>query len=1191
MMKFYEIHQIRDISYILLESKRKRDTDSDLNEEEISWNFSLFIAQLLSKSIPVLQLNKYILQNEIDDYNSKYSKKLTIDKLKEKQWVRFIFDEVEVPHSFFWFCKDINNINDLEQKYQKYFDEVYFIGFLYRKYGYDDSRKLKISEKNFYDIYNRFKTLYPKIPNVPTLLEKIKFEYKDDSFFYQPFYFQHVSNGKIAANLWMLLNEDDLSKKIKKWLLLLNQFYISSFAKFLSSDQIVLYSENIIQLLFQEEDLLYNKSEFKKWETDSHHLGHFNIDIFFQKNISFFSIPESDNIFLLWCSLEKHNYCIDIYSQECRKQYDKVLMSLLNMDDSKEYIKKILDEGHKYPYLFFSTLFHLKRNRPSDLLWFLTEEKYGIIIHISFIESCIEKLLEPNKNILESSIINLIEESTRIFIKNNFNTHSFNYIVFSRLLMLISKYNLLNDRRSNVLRIKNDIYNFHKELLLKSATSFLGKFDFQQLIDCFNEERNCIFTNNSGIKIPEFNYLFNLLEISVLQNNKTFSMLVTEEIKKLYKFNILDSTKLFLTSEYKEIESFNWCSFVNILIDKKEIDSFCNQTLDSYILPGTLDINEFDLNHTNADKYKLLLKVLCLVYQHSKYKDKIENIIMNYLPHCFVDDIKSKSINIFSSLYESSYTDNSNTSLFPFLLDCVNSFSKDNQDIFLGFILSNADFTLLFKAYNLIKFETGHIQIENFVKEKDFSSKIDEIYTVPDFINVVTEVTNSRLSKRFETILFEELQKVINDKAKEGYISEYTYQAELLKLFHLYKEKEINQLKDYKFPFDDVTQRYKEYQKLIESEKQFYLACIDMQNENYKDSYSKFEILTKNHPDVFKYKYYKLYIQSYIISDDEELKKLLKLVSEYLEKDNSEKELLLFVKLRIYLLQNDIDAALYFYNTLNLEIRGDIDFAYLIIKSLLENDNFSAAFHIFNEIKPEFYDTKEYKELRKLLPTEKRIAEFHNQYTQILCLDDEKRFSVLPDSINKHEYDLGKYFLNEIKHALNKTLKKIDLVEKISENQLSEDNISDLLELEINGRLSMIGYKLENQDRSGKSGTGKRAGEIDLEINLEDFSIIIEAVRYSSGSTKRKEHIEKTFNYDPSKRYIYNLIYFDSNKDFNSSWNKVLQEIKNANYPSGYELIASEEINSNNNGIKMAMSTHNNKLTYYHIMANFFYTK
>jgi len=1197
MMDFYKIQKLQDNALKLLGNKIRKNIEDKDKEEELDWNYSLFVAHILSKSELVLQLNKQTLQQEINNYNNKFSKSIAIESLQSKQWIRFIFDEIEIPSNLFWFCKDIHAISDLDKKYQEYFDEIYFIGLLYNKYGYDDLRNFKISINDFLNIYDKFKILYPKIPNKTELIKQFKFTNSGNDYFYQPSNFHKSFSSKIAANLWMLLDNPDIIIKSKKWLLLLKQFYLGNFTNHLSSNQFQLYSENILKLLFQEEDLFYNsKIELKKIVTDFHSSSHSNIDIFFQDTITDFSFPEKVDLFLLWCFLKKFlkNFDCDSYflGQECRIQYYKILTSLLDIEDSKKYIKQIFDNGKKSPYLFFAIIFYLTNNRPSEMLWFIDEKEYGIILYIDFIEACITKLEQDNK-IVETGIINLIKESARIFIHSNLNQKSFDYTLLSRLLMWLPRYSLHNDRRLSILQIKKDIYNFHIELILKNIDLCCKEFEIAKLINNFYEEKDYIFPNNHNINISHFIYFFNLLEIVKLKNNPDFKNTIVEEIKKLYKTNVLESKSLFLTSEYKEIESFDWSFVINSLIDKTELENFCKQTIDFYIVAEKSESEEFHTNHTNADRYKLLLKILCLAYQKSNsiYRTKIEKSIIDFLSYCFIDNIESKKINIFSSLYESSYTEIASTSLFPLLVECINSFSEENQKNFMNLLLTNADFTLLFKAYNLIKFEIGHKQIENFIKNKNFSSKIDEIYTIPDFINVLTEVINSRLDEDFEKILLDELQKIIKYKAKIGHISEYTYQAELLKLFYLFKNEEVEQLKKYELPFVDKSGQYTEYQNRINSEKLFYLANFDLQNDNFKEAFSKFDKLTKQYPNNLKYKYYKLYVQSCIVTknDKTELQKLLKETSNYLEKDYAGKKILLLTKLKLHILSDELEEALYFYQTLNPDLRDDIDFAYIIIKALIDKDDLPTALKVFSEIKSEFYNHKKYKELRKKLPTDKIIEKFHNEYSQMLSLSDEQRFRVLPDKINKHDHDLGKYILNEIKYAINKTLKKIDLVKKISENHLSEDNISDLLELEIAGRLSMLGYKLNNQDRSGKSASGKNAGEIDLEINFDDFSIVIEAVKYSSGSTKRKEHIEKIFNYDPSRRYLYNLIYFDSTDNFDTSWKKVFSEIEASNYPSGYERKETQEMPSSNGSIKIAISKHNGNLTFYHVMAHFCY--
>ena len=112
MMDFYKIQKLQDNASRLLENKISKNIDDNEKENEINWNYSLFVASILSKSEPVLQLNKKTLQKEIDDYNKDLSKSITMESLQAKQWIRFIFDEIEIPSDLFWFCKDIHTINN-----------------------------------------------------------------------------------------------------------------------------------------------------------------------------------------------------------------------------------------------------------------------------------------------------------------------------------------------------------------------------------------------------------------------------------------------------------------------------------------------------------------------------------------------------------------------------------------------------------------------------------------------------------------------------------------------------------------------------------------------------------------------------------------------------------------------------------------------------------------------------------------------------------------------------------------------------------------------------------------------------------------------------------------------------------------------------------------------------------------------
>ena len=47
MLEFYEIQKLQDNAYKLLGNKERRNIDNDRKEDEIKWNYSLFIANIL----------------------------------------------------------------------------------------------------------------------------------------------------------------------------------------------------------------------------------------------------------------------------------------------------------------------------------------------------------------------------------------------------------------------------------------------------------------------------------------------------------------------------------------------------------------------------------------------------------------------------------------------------------------------------------------------------------------------------------------------------------------------------------------------------------------------------------------------------------------------------------------------------------------------------------------------------------------------------------------------------------------------------------------------------------------------------------------------------------------------------------------------------------------------------------------
>ena len=877
MLAYHEKDSLQKIAKALLGERHNNYISDELKNNEYSWNISLFVSRILFNSRQMLPLNKQVLDTEIDNYNNSHKTSVDKIKLENKYWIRYIFDEVKIPSLVFSFCRKLYNDPNELRKYSNgnNIDELLFLGYLAKKYGYEDSRSFVIDTKDFNDIYNTFKKIYPNIKTKSEVLKLLEIERVRNQAVYQykPFHIQNsILDEKLAYYIWKDISaaNTDITESIKKWAIILEQFGGAEFVSLLDAKEQEKFAANAIALILKEKDLILDeKNEYDKIICDLTYFSRYEDNIFLQPQKRIFEINYQD-YFLMWVTDKSTDVGFELLCQNCRELYLLPLISLLHTKNYSMYIDQLLSNDKKRPFLFIEILYNLKNNNPEYLLDFIDEENYGLVFYITFIECCLTKIISPQTELLEESIISLLKKVIDVFVEKNFKLYPFRYKQFSRILMWIGQFNFQIDRTPAIIKIKKDIYNYHKELLQKYFLSLRQISDFQQLINNFHKEKDYILPTHGDIGISQFSYLFNILEIAKEQENKVASVLIVNELKVLYTENILHRNKLFLTREYKQIEDYDWSLFYDPIFDKNAIQCFCNKTIESYIVTCGNDLDSFCIKHTNADRFKFLLKTLCLAYQNCRNNKKnYEEVILGLLIHCFRDDFADKSVNIFSSLYESSFNEDSNTSIFPELIEIVNSFTKEGQTKFIKFVLENGSFRLLFKAYNLITFEEGHNQIEEFIKNSDFSTKIDEIYSIPDFIEIVTNVTNSRISDKFEKVLFEELNSIITKKAQNGYISQYTYQAELLKLFHFYKMKDIESLKSYQFPFKDEDHKYSEYRRILEADKLFYIAMLNMENKQYDAALYFLDYICKEFPENLQYNIYKVYVKSYILEGDE----------------------------------------------------------------------------------------------------------------------------------------------------------------------------------------------------------------------------------------------------------------------------------------------------------------------------------
>lgn len=1212
-MNYYTPYELANTANkILVDNCINVLTDED-QKDELTWNKSLFVAHLLYKSELELQLDEEKLDEEILQYNKSNGTRIQKEVLASNFLIRYVFGEVKIPSLVSRQSIKMYENADFRERYKNevLFNELLFLGYLITKYSYEDSRPFIITEYAFREIYHKFAELYLQMPTESELFELLSLdEINEYLYCYNSFYLQSTVNSKkVVVYLWKLISNKQLIDDIgiiKKWLLLTEQFDGCDSIQMLDPDEQNGMAEKFAQMLLSESDLkLDNKNENQRLLCDLETHRRYETDLFLKKEEDVFSINYND-YFLMWCTYKFPSR--DAYiSNNYRELYLRPLLSLVYINQYDEKIKLLLNDREKRPFVLFELLQYMKNRRPGCLTSFFVEKDYGLAFYFTFIDVCLDVYFRTSNEIKKDSIKKLLQESILSFIDKKAYAFLSDYQEFSRFLMYVGKYQNALEHHLDYVALKKNIYKLHIEELEKIFRKRTS-LNYHAIVDSFLREKDYILPIHNNIGNEQFTFLFNLLDYASVQGNQDAVDFVVNSILELYKVNILENKEYYVSIEYKIIEEYNWSLFYETLIKQNEINNFDALIRNHFIIPPekvNLSNNE---KYYNVNLYKFYLKTLCIAYRQSNRN--VENTIIQILNNCFIDDVSAKCVDIFIFSYEKSYDGNSSLAIFPLLIEVSNAFSSDNQEKLIKMILKQGNINILFSAYNLIDYEKGRVLIKDYIANHDLTPKIDEIYNFLEFIDVATNVADSRIDEKFEELLFKRLNEITKAKFSEKYVNEFTYRIELLNLFQLYKKGDLEGLGRYTFPYKDETGLYKEYKNAIQSARLFYLALIffekwskktddkNLSNEErskyLETSIKCFSELVHKFPDIPKYKYYKLYVESFALNENSEKKEidaLIERITRELKEAKENTELLLYAKMRLYTLERDVNMAYCFFKTLDEPLRKNFSFAAPVVKCLIDKNMVGHALAIYKNIDSATSSGDEYKRLSSLLPIDQIVGEFQKTYCQILGLPDEYRFSILPGRINHHNADIGTYVLNEIKHALNKTLKKIDMVEKITESNLSEDNISDLLELEINGRLSMLGYKLENQDRSGKSASGVNAGEIDLEINLDDFSIVIEAVKFSRGPGERKKHIEKTLNYDPSKKYIFDLIYFDVDQDFNTSWATVKTEIDSANYPSGYKKRSTNELPSNNAGVKIAVSNHESGLVFYHIMANFYYAK
>lgn len=781
--------------------------------------------------------------------------------------------------------------------------------------------------------------------------------------------------------------------------------------------------------------------------------------------------------------------------------------------------------------------------------------------------------------------------------------------------------------------------NILTQIKQQQSNYFLPNF-IDELINIVNKPNNTLQSNEfTYFELPKYDLLLKLiayLKTNKLDNNQQdkITEITLTSLKNKFSENLIT-----IQADYEEfpkqvnskwisepygLEKIKWETFIVECFQINKLGDFLTTLQDIKIT------EDYEWNSSQSHKLRTFLKILIISFQNLHDKKDIykrQNIDINdilnelektitklLVKHCQKDTTKN-SIDIFSNLLETN-SFGQNKPIFPIVANTINHFSnKKNIEKIISSITKSERFIYFyFLLYNSLISERDRIFLQNKIEKFDIKYYLEKAHWLPDIETTLIEAINSEVfTKHTETIL-NYYEKIVEKKGFNK-SQDTLFYIKLLLAYRNNEESSINSIDipDKSYSVTNNNQKYINY-------KSYYHALFRNKEEDFDKSLLILENISAKEPNNFEFNLRKLYTKSMIainqsnidyeqatiifqeISDElNQLDKKYKEIKKTEPNKHFNFEFYSLIKLICFFYLKQHSNFEYTYlNTLNSVQRLQREFIQLAVDSFTKDNNFTKASNIINQAEkfhrlrndevPEFVTA-----LKNKLNDNSNISILLSNSESVLALRPENLIRTIPEKINPFTKNIGEFLLWEISFASNQFLTKIKSIKK----HIGEDEFTDLLQIIINGQLKSFNLKLDEQKRAGSSATQKKVGlgSVDLTFSNEIKDITFEAVRFNSKQGVKNnfdniiDHIEKTFDYSTSKKYFFNIVYYQADK-FILHWNEFKNnKISLVNFPKEYSLKNKIDITDKfgNDAIKVIKTIHENELEFYHIFLNLNY--
>ena len=871
------------------------------------------------------------------------------------------------------------------------------------------------------------------------------------------------------------------------------------------------------------------------------------------------------------------------------------------LKNRNERFAKLLDLSKDRPFLLEYTLFCISHNYPELIPILLTHES-TISLGLSII-----KKVEYRKDTIDES--DYLISGTKLY-KKSFDLALLHIkkienkaqYIFEILIDLMKDFYLKNQYSPADKNLKKEIENrfsYVNNTIEKDANLFENIFtDF---ISCIHQNTQNNNSEYGYLPIPELKILFWLISVIEKKNSSH----KTEQLKSvttcIYKIYTIEINRLKVTKngeikavrwfkDQEEIETLPWESFFKHLDSRKltTLSTLHNEievNIPEKFEDGSKNKSYFD-ETVKTTAYKIRLHLYIFIQGYIKLKKAnnhsnislLESTLNNLISWYNLDDFKNNKINIFDTNYELSNFGNSTYDLASNIGKLLNFASSKN--FIASIIKNNNDVGFFARILRNTVSESDRKLILAKLDKKNIDEYLNNTFSTTEIQQLIIDLAEEKDKVSLLPEIIDYGDKHSNPNNKEWKKFSYTYK--LLVAAQTGNMEDVEQIhnnnKDIINSF--ASNSKKEYEDIF----LFYKALCAF-NTKPEEGYKLYNhILGKNSRNV-------------TVALNRFASKIRWALQEADYRNN--------------LLQTALDEwEVYEQSSLENELRpvqeNSILNKLICYRYLAKNIEFDNLWSNLNdelrystqliEIRIDFLKSlKREKDLKKYISN---IADYHKdsdnklpeKVNLLIKKDDKQKLTVeskietLPDKdlkglsdafvrINKRETnDFIQIIRNEkldkevffIEHLLLRTLERMLDQKMLFNGRSGEDKYTQLASMLLKAKFHFFdNWVIQTQSPGGKSKTsiGKPSeeedptdtnmGERDLIIEHQNRQItIIEALRLNGLSTSKiEDHIACFDRYDNIGLEFYVVLtYYEKNKDFNETWIKYKEVVRNYDF-------------------------------------------